>query len=82
MTGRRGRLAKLEARAKKQDALKAGGRFDADPVAGVWREAEGGQGRTFPFSPEDLPEGESVGALYLGPDGSAKVYAGVTWGDL
>lgn len=80
---RRGRLAKLEARARKVDALDAGGLFDADPLAGVWREF-GGRGRVFPLSPDDLDvNGETFtrAALSVGP-GGAKIYAGLSWGDV
>lgn len=84
MTARRSRLAKLETKARQAFGVQAVGRFDADPVAGVWREVAGGQGREFPLSPDDLEvNGEqfTVAALHLSSRG-AKIYGGVTWGDL
>lgn len=79
---RRGRLARLEARRRK-DAPDGGGLFDADALAGVWREV-GGRGRVFPLSPEDLEvngEACTVACLSL-HGGRAKIMAGISWGDL
>jgi len=85
-TVRRARLSRLEARQKDTpgDVI---GFFEADLQAGVWREIEGGQGRTLPLSPEDFEKGgrlaESGGALLmLAPIHPAKVIVGVSWGDL
>lgn len=86
MTGRRGRLARLEARQKDKPGDMVG-IFEADLQAGVWREVEGGAGRTVPLSPEDFENGgrlEAAGGalLMLAPVHPAKVIAGVSWGDL
>lgn len=84
MTGRRGRLARLEAR-RREDPGETAGIFEADAGAGVWREVQGG--RTLPLSPEDLREAGSLGAaggglLMLAPAGRSKIIPGLTWGDL
>lgn len=85
MTGRRRRLAQLEEARQKEDR-DVYGIFEADPVAGVWREVEG-QGRILPLSPEDLQEAEAAqaagsGLLILAPVGAPKILKGVRWGDL
>ncbi len=85
MTGRRRRLAQLEASRQKEDR-DVYGIFEADPMAGVWREV-GGQGRTLPLSPEDLQaagaaQAAGSGLLILSPVGAPKLLKGVRWGDL
>lgn len=76
---RRGRLAKLEAR---RGNGQGGGIFEADVMAGVWRERTGG-GRTLPLSPEHLQEAEGMGGLLMiAPFYPGKVIAGVRWDDL
>ena len=85
---RRGRLSRLEAR-RKEEAGDVVGIFEADPVAGVWREvnAPTGRVRVLPLSPEELREAEGQaaaggGLLFLAPVCHSKVIPGVTWGDL
>lgn len=85
VTGRRGRLARLEAARRREDGDVCG-IFEADVVAGVWREA-GPLGRTFPLSLEDLQEAGSAqaagsGLLILAPVGAPKILRGIRWGDL
>lgn len=86
VTGRRGRLARLEAARRKEEAGDVYGIFEADPAGGVWREV-GPLGRTLPLSEEDLHEagaaqGAGSGLLILAPLGAPKILAGVRWGDL
>lgn len=88
MTGRRGRLARLEARRREEGAGDMIGIFEADLHAGVWRELEGGAGRTLPLSPEDLQEAGSLtaaggGLLMLAPlPGHSKIIPGLQGADL
>lgn len=72
MTGRRTRLARLEA----QQGLEGqtGGVFEADLDAGLWREKRGG--RTLPLDPATL-EGEAVAVLLLNPRGPSKIILGI-----
>ncbi len=63
------------------------GIFEADLQAGVWREVEGGAGRTLPLSLEDFAEGgrlEAAGGalLMLAPAGGSKIIAGISGADL
>lgn len=86
VTGRRGRLARLEAARRKEEVGDVYGIFEADPVGGVWREV-GPLGRTLPLSPEDLHEagtaqGAGSGLLILAPVGAPKMLLGVRWGDV
>lgn len=86
MTGRRGRLARLEAARRKEEVGDVYGIFEADPVEGVWREA-GPLGRTLPLSPADLQEAGTAqaagsGLLILAPVGAPKILRGIRWGDL
>lgn len=85
MTGRRRRLAQLE-EARRQEDRDVYGIFEADPVAGVWREV-GELRRALPLSPEELQEAGAAqaagsGLLILAPVGEPKILKGVRWGDL
>lgn len=82
--GKRGRVARLEAR-RREDAGDMVGIFEADLGAGVWREMNGA-GRTIPLSPDDLREAGAAhaaggGLLIVAPVG-CKVIPGVQWGDI
>lgn len=81
MTGRRARLARLEDRRREDAPGDVLGIFAADAGAGVWREKEGGQGRTLPLSPEDQTAADGLastgGALLMyAPVGGAKFIDG------
>jgi len=87
MTGLRGRLGKLEAKARNAEDLELMGFFDADLDAGLWRDVH--HGHTRPMTPEEQAEArqasEAGGAiLILGPlpSRSRKVVYGVRAADL
>ena len=71
MTGRRARLARLEDRRREETPGDVLGIFAADAGAGLWRETEGGAGRTLTLSPED--HAEAVGLEAIG--GALLMYA-------
>lgn len=77
MTGRRTRLARLEA--QHGGGEQTAGRFEADVTAGLWREIGGA--RTFTLE-LDLLEGESVGVLLFNPRGGSKIFPGIEDQDL
>lgn len=79
MTGRRGRLARLET--QRQGGREMCGIFEANLATGVWREV-GGAGRTLPLSPEDLQnatqaQAAQTGLLLLAPLGGSKIVWGI-----
>ena len=86
MTGRRGRLDRLEKARRKEAVDEVHGFFEADLAVGLWREV-GGQGRALPLSSVDLEEAGSAqaygsGVLMLAPLGRSKLIPGIDPGAL
>lgn len=81
MTGRRLRLSRLEAQQRASAPGDTLGIFEADAAAGVWREQEGGMGRTLPLCAEDQEEAAELATtggvlLMYAPIGDARTIDG------